>query len=53
MFQDLLSEIKEEALMLALSAFDDPSDDHIEGVYERLLFNYAYGLGSDGAVTIH
>ena len=53
MYEDLLEEVKEEALMLAFSAFEDPSDDHIEGVYQRLLFNYAYGLGSDGAVTVH
>ena len=53
MYEDLLEEVKEEALMLALAAFEDPSDDHIEGVYQRLLVNYAYGQGADGAVTVH
>lgn len=53
MFQDLLSEIKEEAVMLALAAFDDPSGDHIDCIYQRLLVNYAYGQGADGAVTVH
>ena len=53
MYEDLLEEVKQEALMLALTAFDDPSEDHIDCIYQRLLVNYAHGQGTDGAVTVH
>src|SRR5690606_30252017 len=41
----------ERATDLAYRAFDDATDDHIEGVYERLLLNHHWGLGDAGAVT--
>lgn len=50
---ELLSQIYDEAVELAHSAFEDPTMDHVEGVYQRLLLNATWGVGEDGAVTIH
>lgn len=42
-----------DATELAYIHFDDVSDDHIEGVYARLILNHTWGLGDAGAVTVH
>ena len=39
---------------LAYNAFgQDTSDDHIEAVFERLVMQWRWGAGVDGAVTVH
>lgn len=48
-----LAEIYEAAVDLAFHAFTNPSDDHVQGVFERLLFNAYRGDGASGAITIH
>lgn len=40
----------DEAVSLAYQHFDEPTDDHIVCVFERLIWNWG---GSDGAVTVH
>lgn len=45
--------LRDEAADLAMDAFDDPSDDHIDCIYLRLVNNRAWGLGYAGAVTVH
>lgn len=50
---DIHEELLDQAFHLAYAGFKTPSDDHIEAVYERLLFNYEHGLGADGALTLH
>lgn len=51
--QEALVKIYDDAIELAHLSFTNPSDELIEGVYERLLVNYAYGQGVDGAATVH
>lgn len=43
----------DEAVDLAYQAFDAPTDDHAECIYVRLKLNADWGVGNDGAVTIH
>lgn len=44
----------ERATDLAYAAFgQDTSDDHIDAVYERVVVNWLWGAGVDGAVTVH
>jgi len=43
-----MQELYEYATYLARSAFGEPTDDHIDGVFDRLLFNGPYG-----ATTLH
>ena len=44
----------ERATDLAYNAFgQDTSDDHIDAVYERVVVNWLWGAGVDGAVTVH
>ena len=44
----------ERATDLAYNAFgQDTSDDHIDVVYERVVVNWLWGAGVDGAVTVH
>ncbi|KAA0910660.1 hypothetical protein [Pusillimonas sp. ANT_WB101] len=55
---DLLAETTRDALFdqaadLVYQAFADPTDDHIECVYLRLVFNHLGGAGDAGAVTVH
>jgi len=55
---DAMSEETADALFshaadLAYDAFADTTDDHIEGVFARLVLNHAWGLGDEGAVTVH
>jgi len=42
-----------QAIDLAYQHFKDPTDDHIETVFDRLALNYKWGIGNDGCVTIH
>ncbi|ROT45028.1 hypothetical protein [Pusillimonas sp. NJUB218] len=53
MSQDIRAELIDEAFDLAYEAFEAPTDEHIEWVFERLLFNRAIGVGMAGAVTLH
>lgn len=53
MNEDIQAELLDQAFDLAYAGFKTPSDDHIEAVYERLLFNHEHGLGADGALTLH
>lgn len=43
----------DEAVLLAYATFYEPTDDHVLGVFERLVWNMQRGIGVDGAVTIH
>jgi len=53
MDNDKRADLLNEAFDLAYEAFEAPTDEHIEWVFERLLFNSAVGVGMAGAVTIH
>lgn len=46
-------EIIDRATELAYTAFNCPTDDHITGIYDRLVWNERHGLGELGAVTVH
>ncbi|NYT59448.1 hypothetical protein H0A65_11010 [Alcaligenaceae bacterium] len=46
-------ELFELAVNLAHQAFSPCSDEHVEGVYARLIWNALRGLDSHGAVTVH
>lgn len=46
-------DLYQEAIDLAYMTFSDPSDEHIEAVHQRLLFNQRAGLKAQGAVTLH
>ncbi|MFD4120335.1 hypothetical protein ACFWQD_03430 [Alcaligenes faecalis] len=46
-------EIIDRATELAYAAFNCPTDDHITGIYDRLVWNERHGLGELGAVTVH
>lgn len=48
-----LLELEDLAVDLALAAFDDPTEGHIEAIHERLVWNALRGFGADGAVTLH
>ena len=48
-----MQELYEYATHLARSAFGEPTDDHIDGVFDRLLFNESYGIGPFGVTTLH
>jgi len=43
----------ERAVNLAYRSFVDPTDDHIEAIYHRLVLNHQWGAGDAGAVTMH
>lgn len=47
------SELMERALDLACRAFENPTDDHIDGVFNRLAWNALRGESEAGAVTVH
>lgn len=53
MSEEMHEALFEAACDLAYRTFDEPSDDHIECVYARLVLNHAAGAGEDGAVTRH
>lgn len=46
-------EIIDRATELAYQVFSCPTDDHITGIYDRLVWNEMRGLGELGAVTLH
>ncbi|WP_395029754.1 hypothetical protein [Alcaligenes aquatilis] len=46
-------EIIDRATELAYQTFNCPTDDHITGIYDRLVWNERHGLGELGAVTVH
>ncbi|HCN72324.1 MAG TPA: hypothetical protein DIS96_11650 [Pusillimonas sp.] len=48
-----MQELYEYAIYLARRAFGEPTDDHIDGVFDRLLFNESYGIGPSGVTTLH
>ena len=48
-----LLELEDLAVDLALAVFDDPTEDHIAAIQERLVWNAQRGLGADGATTVH
>ena len=46
--------LMDEAERLAIQAFGDYAEaEHIEAVYERLVWCWQRGMGDAGAVTIH
>gem|GEM_PF-3512282 len=47
--QDLVTRAED----LAYQAFEDPTNEHIEWIYMRLVLNHLGGSGTDGAVTAH
>lgn len=47
------SELMERALDLACRYFENPTDDHIDGVFNRLAWNLIRGESEQSAVTIH
>lgn len=47
------SELMERALDLACRYFENPTDDHIDGVFNRLAWNLLRGESDLGATTIH
>ena len=53
MDSDTFQMLHDAALELAYRYFDEPTDDHIEAIFERLEHNYWRGLGMEGAVTVH
>jgi len=48
-----LMELEDQAIDLALTVFSEPTDEHIEAIQERLIWNAKHGLGTEGAVTLH
>lgn len=46
-------DIEDIAVELAADNFDEPTEAHIQAIIERLLVNQQWGLGVDGAVTVH
>lgn len=54
MTDEVADALYERATDLAYAAFgQDTSDDHIDTVYERVVVNWLWGAGVDGAVTVH
>jgi len=41
------------AVQLAHDTFEDATDEHVLGVYARLLWNRQRGLDAAGAATVH
>lgn len=50
---DQSDELFELAINMAANAFHPVTDDHVEGVYDRLVWNTNHGLGQHGATTVH
>lgn len=47
------SELMERALDLACQSFENPTDDHIDWIANRLGWNLLRGECDAGAVTVH
>ena len=46
--------LMDEAERLAIQAFGDHAEaEHIEAVFERLVWAWERGFGTDGAITVH
>lgn len=46
-------ELLDRATELARQMFESPTEAHVEGVLDRLLWNELHGLGEAGAATLH
>ncbi len=46
-------ELLDRAEELARQMFEYPTEAHVEGVLDRLLWNELHGLGEAGAATLH
>ncbi|WP_341667371.1 hypothetical protein [Alcaligenes sp. SDU_A2] len=46
-------ELLDRAEELARQMFEYPTETHVEGVLDRLLWNELHGLGEAGAATLH
>lgn len=46
-------EIIDRATELAYQVFSSPTDDHITGIYDRLIWNEQHGLDEVGVTTTH
>lgn len=46
-------ELLDRATELARQMFEYPTEAHVEGVLDRLLWNELHGLGEAGAATLH
>lgn len=46
-------EIIDRATELAYQVFNCPTDDHITGIYDRLIWNEQHGLDEVGVTTTH
>lgn len=46
-------EIIDRATELAYQVFSCPTDDHITGIYDRLIWNEQHGLDEVGVTTTH
>lgn len=53
MDEDIYEALFEDAHRLAYRRFNEPTDDHVLGVFERLVWNLRRGLGETGATTLH
>lgn len=53
MKKNILARLLDVAVDLAYDVFDDVTDEHIEAIYERLVFNLKHGVGFEGATTRH
>ena len=53
MDKEQYEELFELAVDMAYQAFEAVTDDHVQGVYERLIWNASVGLEAHGAVTVH
>ena len=47
------NDLFERAVSAAYNTFKQASDDHIQGVFERLVWNHVRGLALHGATTVH
>lgn len=45
--------IRDQAFDLACEAFDEPYEEVVDAIYERLVWNWVRGLDAVGAVTVH
>lgn len=46
-------DLYELAVNMAAATFNHVTDDHVQGVYDRLIWNADHGLGQNDAATVH
>ncbi|MDD3757686.1 MAG: hypothetical protein PHN76_05935 [Advenella sp.] len=46
-------ELMELATCIAYEAFEDPAQEHVTGLFERLVYGYWHGEGISSASTLH